>query len=115
MILVKARSNSLTIDTSPEKVMKAFLNFCRRRSKKTMSQKTLDRYEQVIGVLFRTYGLQLDSVDLLNLERIVTERAQVLAPATFNTEMAVLRRWCEFHHLDPREREVRDILQFKKG
>jgi len=80
-----------------------------------MSPKTLDRYGQVLDVLFRKYGLQLDSVDLRNLERIVTERAQTLAPATFNTEMAVLRRWCEFHHLDPRDKEVRDVLQFKKA
>jgi integrase len=57
----------------------------------------------------------LDSIDLTDLERIVTERAQTLAPATFNTEMAVLRRWCEFHHLDPRDREIRDVLQFKKA
>jgi len=80
-----------------------------------MSTKTLDRYEQVLDVLTRKYGLRLDSVDLIDIERIVTERAQVLAPATFNTEMAVLRRWCEFHHIDPRERDVRDVLQFKKA
>ncbi len=112
---MKGRSNSLTTNTSPQEVMQAFKNFCRRRSKRAMSPKTLDRYEQVIDVLFRKYGLRLDSVNLNDLERIVTERAQVLAPATFNTEMAVLRRWCEFHHLDPRERDVRDVLQFKKA
>ncbi len=112
---MKGRSNSLTSNTSPQEVIQAFKNFCKRRSKRAMSPKTLERYEQVIDVLFRKYGLQLDSVHIINLERIVTERAQVLAPATFNTEMAVLRRWCEFHHLDPRERDVRDVLQFKKA
>ncbi|MDF1540364.1 MAG: hypothetical protein P1Q69_15825 [Candidatus Thorarchaeota archaeon] len=112
---MKSRSNSLTTNSSPQEVVQAFKNFCKRRSKKAMSQKTLDRYEQVIDVLFRKYGLQLDTVDLRDLERVVTERAQVLAPATFNTEMAVLRRWCEFHHLDPRDREIRDVLQFKKA
>jgi len=90
---MKSVSNSLTSNSSPQEVMQAFLNFCRRRSKKAMSPKTLNRYEQVIDVLFRKYGLRLDSVDLPDLEKIVTERAQVLAPATFNTEMAVLRRW----------------------
>ncbi len=69
----------------------------------------------MLDVLTRKYGLRLDSVDLTELDRIVTERAQVLAPATFNTEMAVLRRWCEFHHIDPREKDVCDILQFKKA
>jgi integrase len=112
---MKGRSNSLTSNASPQEVMQAFLNFCKRRSKRAMSPKTLDRYGQVLDVLFRKYGLQLDTVDLRDLERIVTERAQVLAPATFNTEMAVLRRWCEFHHRDPRDREVRDVLQFKKA
>jgi len=112
---MKGRSNSLTTNNSPQEVMEAFKNFCKRRSKRAMGPKTLDRYGQVLDVLFRKYGLQLDSIDLTDLERIVTERAQTLAPATFNTEMAVLRRWCEFHHLDPRDREIRDILQFKKA
>jgi integrase len=112
---MKGRSNSLTTNTAPQEVMEAFKNFCKRRSKRAMSPKTLDRYGQVLDVLFRKYGLQLDSIDLTDLERIVTVRAQTLAPATFNTEMAVLRRWCEFHHLDPRDREVRDVLQFKKA
>jgi len=112
---MKGRSNSLTTNSSPQEVMQAFKNFCKRRSKRAMSPKTLDRYGQVLDVLFRKYGLQLDTVNIRVLERIVTERAQVLAPATFNTEMAVLRRWCEFHHLDPRNREVRDVLQFKKA
>ena len=89
---MKGRSNSLTSNTSPQEVVEAFKNFCKRRSKKAMSPKTLDRYEQVIDVLSRKHCLRLDSIDLNDLERIVTERAQVLAPATFNTEMAVLRR-----------------------
>ncbi len=112
---MKGRSNSLTSNASSQEVMQAILNFCKRRSKRAMSPKTLDRYGQVLDVLFRKYGLQLDSIDFTELERIVTERAQTLAPATFNTEMAVLRRWCEFNHLDPRNREIRDVLQFKKA
>ncbi len=112
---MKDRKTSLTSNTSPQEVMQAFKNFCKRRSKRAMSPRTLDRYEQVIDVLSRKHGLRLDSVDLLDLERIVTERAQVLAPATFNTEMAALRRWCEFNHIDPRERDIRTVLQFKKA
>ena len=78
---MKGRSKSLTTNNSPQEVMQALKNFCKRRSKRAMSPKTFDRYEQVLDVLFRKYGLQLDSLDLTDLERIVTERDQVLEAA----------------------------------
>ena len=71
---MKGRSNSLTTNSSPQEVMQAFKNFCKRRSKRAMSPKTLDRYGQVLDVLFRKYGLQLGTVDLSDLERIVNEK-----------------------------------------
>jgi hypothetical protein len=56
---MKGRSNSLTTNASSQEVMQTFLNFCKRRSKRAMSPKTLDRYGQVIDVLFRKYGLHI--------------------------------------------------------
>ncbi len=64
---MKGRSNSVTTNSSPKDVMQAFKNFCKRRSKRAMSPKTLDRYEQINDALFRKYGLKLDSVDLIFL------------------------------------------------
>ncbi len=53
---MKGRSNSLTSNTSPQEFMQAFKSICKHRSKRVMSLKTLDRYGQVLDVLFRKYA-----------------------------------------------------------
>jgi hypothetical protein len=63
---MKGFRTSLTSSTSPQEVMQASKNFCKRRSKRAKSPKTLDRYEQGLGVLIRKYGLRLDTVDLVD-------------------------------------------------
>lgn len=108
---MKGRQSAPMGNDSVEEVLDAFKDFCRRRSKRAMNPNTLRRYEQVIDVQSKKYGFLLDRADLEHIERIVSERAKVLTPATYNTEMATLRRWCEFHCLDPRDRKASDILQ----
>jgi integrase len=113
--------------TTPEKlsersdsleIIDRFKDFCRRRSSRAMSDLTLRRYAEIIDMLSRYHALPLESVDLDELTRVVTERAQRigekrLSPATFNTELATLRRWVEFHSHDPTERQFRAVLRFK--
>jgi integrase len=100
-------------------IIDRFKDFCRRRSSRAVSDTTLKRYGDIIDVLSRHHSLPLDSVDLDEIERVIIERTKrisqgKLSPATYNTEVAVLRRWCEFNGLDPAEREVRKVLKFKR-
>lgn len=92
-------------------IIDRFKDFCCRRSSRAMSDRTLKRYGDIIDVLSRHHSLPLDSVDLDEIERVIIERTKrisqgKLSPATYNTEVAVLRRWCEFHGLDPAERSL---------
>lgn len=75
---MKGHRNTPMDNDSPEEVLDAFKNFCRRRSKRAMSHNTLGRYEQAADVLSRKHGLRLGRVDLDDLERIVTERSGTL-------------------------------------
>ncbi len=43
-----------------------------------------------------------------------TEPVDPVASGVFNTEMAVLHRSCEFHSLEPHDREIHYLLSFKK-
>lgn len=65
----------MTIETSTQAkkkddVLERFADFCRRRSRRQMSEKTLVRYVQVIDTLNRKHGLSLEVVDIREVERV---------------------------------------------
>ena len=111
-------SEASTRDKNETAILDMFADFCRRRSKRAVSDSTIKRYLITINILAQHHGLSLETVDLQELEAIVSARAKrvskkTLSPATYNTELVVLRRWCEFHGFDPSEKQVRNILRLK--
>ena len=62
----------------------------------------------------RKHGLPFEVVNFRNLERVVIKCVDLVTSGIFNTEMAVLRRSFKFHSLEPHDREIHDLLRFKK-
>lgn len=116
----KSRTTQPT-DDGKKKVFDDFKAFCRVRSKIQPRDITLDNNVAVINRIIRFHRLPLhgftaedlqNSVTSLNTSGIASPRP--VAPATINTNIAVLRRWSEFQGLDPESRELRRILRFNR-